>query len=57
MNPIDAKLSRFGHNKISNFSVAEATEKILSNTTEILADALKGEAGEQNGAPASDISR
>lgn len=36
MNPIEAKLSRFGHNKMSNFSVAEVTEKIIQDTTEIM---------------------
>lgn len=41
MNPIDAKLSRFGHNKMSNFSVAEVTEQIISDTTELILDAMK----------------
>lgn len=49
MNPIDAKLSRFGHNKMSNFSVAEVTEKIISSTTEALLDAMKDTARSDGG--------
>lgn len=41
MSSIDMKLSRYGHNKMSNFSVAEVTEKILTDTTELILDALK----------------
>lgn len=37
-------MSRFGHNKMSNFSVAEVTEKILSDTTQLIMDATEGEA-------------
>lgn len=55
MNPIDAKLSRFGHNKMSNFSVAEVTEKIISSTTEALLDAIKDTARSDGGV--SEINR
>lgn len=41
MSSIDMKLSRYGHNKMSNFSVAEVTEKILIDTTELILDALQ----------------
>lgn len=41
MNQIDAKLSRFGHNKMSNFSVAEVTEHILNSSTELVRNVIQ----------------
>lgn len=55
MNPIEAKLSRFGHNKMSNFSVAEVTEQIIHDTTELIRAALV--ADEDDNGAVSEISR
>lgn len=54
MDPIEAKLSRFGHNKMSNFTVAEVTEKVLNDTKQIIMDTLSDAA--TDGKP-SDINR